>query len=560
MNPQPLNPRPQTRASGAVVADEPQIRPGLQLEGLSLIGYARVKPSGAPTPAVNPASGASLEPAYFWATPQDVDRAASLAAQAFAEYSRWPSKRRATLLLRIAELFEANSPAIIERANLETALPPVRLQREAERTCSQLRLFASLIEAGWWLGARIDHGDPNRKPLPKPDVRSMLVPLGPVVVFSSSNFPLAFSVAGGDTASALAAGCPVLVKPHQGHLGTSELVGLVLLQAARENGAPEGIFSLLYGPGRDVGLALVKHPSIKAVGFTGSRSGGRALMDAAAARPEPIPVYAEMGSVNPVFFLPGALEQSSETPAQALHASVTLGFGQFCTNPGLVFVLSGPATQLFLQKLESLMAATPAGTMLNASICSEYNAGMEKFLNVPGVRLATQPARSSSSSADGTGTEARAALFVTDVETFLNNRTLMDEIFGPSTLVVQCSSRSEMLAAAEKLEGQLTATVHGTSNDLAANQDLLTILQKKAGRLVCNGFPTGVEVCHAMTHGGPYPATADGRSTSVGTRAIERFIRPVCFQDFPDAALPDELKESNPLGLWRLVDGVPGHH
>ena len=308
--------------------------------------------------------------------------------------------------------------------------------------------------------------------------------------------------------------------------------------------------------GREIGIALVEHPLIKAVGFTGSRAGGRALMDAAAARPEPIPVYAEMGSINPVFFLPRALEASPDALACGLHASVTLAVGQFCTNPGLVFVEAGPAAESFLQKLQTLMAGTPPGTMLTASICSEYHAGLEKFSRVPGVeRVGESPTR-----ATGDGTSAQTALFVADADTFLKQPTLMDEVFGPSTLVVRCASRAEMLTAAEHLEGQLTATVHGAPEDLAANTDLLAVLETKAGRLLCNGFPTGVEVCHAMMHGGPYPATADGRSTSVGTRAITRFLRPICYQNFPEPALPNALKDSNPLGLWRLVDGQIGKH
>jgi len=396
---------------------------------------------------------------------------------------------------------------------------------------------------------RIDHADPNRKPLPKPDVRSYHVPLGPVVVFSSSNFPFAFSVAGGDTASALAAGCPVIVKPHQGHLGTSELVGDIVQQTVRDAGAPEGTFSLLFGPGREVGMALVTHALVKAVGFTGSRAGGRALMNAAAARPEPIPVYAEMGSINPVFLLSGAMKSGAQNLAVGLHASVTLGVGQFCTNPGLVFVERGPEAETLLQRLETLMKETAPGSMLTPSIGEEYVSGITKFSKISGVRrsMGTQ-----------TATCGRAELFVTDASTFLGNPVLMDEVFGPAALVVQCASAREMLAAAEKLEGQLTATVHGSSEDLVAHAELISVLSTKAGRLVCNGFPTGVEVCHAMTHGGPYPATADGRSTSVGTRAIERFLRPVCYQNFPESALPDELKEANPLGLMRLVDGKLG--
>ncbi len=526
-----------------------------KLEGLSFIGYSRAKPSARAGTALNPATGGRLDPGFFDATPTDIEAAARLAAEAFTQFSRWTPARRASLLRRIAELFELNASTIVERANLETALPSPRLQGEAARTCGQLRLFATLLEEGWWQEARIDHADPNRKPTPKPDVRSLLVPLGPVAVFSSSNFPLAFSVAGGDTASALAAGCTVIVKPHQGHPGTSELVAQVLTHAARECGAPEGTFSMLYGPGREVGVALVKHPLIRAVGFTGSRKGGRALMDAAAARPEPIAVYAEMGSINPVFLLPGALAAGSDAIAAGLHASVTLGVGQFCTNPGLVFVHAGPAADQFLHKLESLMRGTPPGTMLTPGICSAYHSGVEKFCHIAGVQRIGE-ARAEAEP----GSSAHATLFVADADTFLKNRSLMDEVFGPSTLVVRCDSAAQMLAAAEILEGQLTATVHATTEELAAHRDLLALLQNKAGRLLCNGFPTGVEVCHAMVHGGPYPATADGRSTSVGTLAITRFLRPVCYQNFTDAALPDELKETNPLGLWRLVDGKPGRH
>jgi 2,5-dioxopentanoate dehydrogenase len=526
----------------------------MKLQGLSILGQGRVKPAGEPTRASNPASGAALDPDYFWATTKDVDQAAQAAGQAFVEFSRWPAARRAGLLRRIAELIEANAAVIQERANLETALPSARLQGETARTCGQLRLFASLIEEGWWLDARVDHGDPSRKPLPKPDVRSMLIPLGPVAVFSSSNFPLAFSVAGGDTASALAVGCPVIVKPHQGHLGTSELVGLIVQQAVRECGAPAGVFSVLFGPGREIGLALVKHPLVKAVGFTGSRAGGRALFDAATARPEPIPVYAEMGSVNPVFVLSRSLSQQPEALAAGMHGSVTLGVGQFCTNPGLAFVESGAAAKAFLQKLESLIGLTPPGTMLTAGLCAAYRAGVERFSRATGVRRAAMVEVGSGKAQGG------AALFVVDAATFLDDHSLMDEVFGPSTLVVECATHEQMLEAARGLEGQLTATIHGTPEDLADNRELIEILAGKAGRLVFNGFPTGVEVCHAMTHGGPYPATSDGRSTSVGTRAIERFTRPLCYQNFPETALPDELKDANPLVLWRLVDGKLGKH
>lgn len=521
----------------------------MNLEGLSILGYSRSRAQvEKPNDVLNPATGEKLEPGVFWASTDDVEKAARLAADAFSEYKKWPAKRRAELLRRIAELLEKNAAAIIERANAETALPPARLQGEMARTCGQLRLFTALIEEAWWVDARIDHADPQRKPLPKPDVRSMLAPLGPVAIFGASNFPLAFSVAGGDTASALAAGCPVIVKAHEGHLGTSELVGLVIQQAARECGAPDGVFSMLQGPGRDIGSTLVKHPLIRAVGFTGSRAAGRALMNAVAAREEPIPVFAEMGSVNPVFVLRGALATRAEEIASGLHASVTLGVGQFCTNPGLVFIEG--KSDAFLQKLESLLRTTTPGVMLTEKICAGFHAGVEKFSRETGVRHLVNVRAENSA-------QAGAALFATDADTFLNNRFLMEEIFGPSTLVVECSSRDELLAAAHQLEGQLTATIHANADELEneTSRELLALLETKVGRIVFNGFPTGVEVCHAMSHGGPYPATSDGRSTSVGTRAILRFARPVCFQDFPDAALPDELKESNPLGILRLVDG-----
>jgi alpha-ketoglutaric semialdehyde dehydrogenase len=479
----------------------------MKLEGLSIIGQRRAAKAGVPKSAINPATGAPIGPDFFWATAADVDAAAQLAAAAFVEFRRWSGQQREALLKRIAELLEANA---------------ARLQGELARTCFQLRFYGAAAGSGLFAGARIDHADPNRKPLPKPDLRSMMIPLGPVVVFSASNFPFAYSVAGGDTASALAAGCPVIVKPHQGHLGASELVGLLVQQAARECGAPEGVFSLLYGDGRDVGIALVKHPLVKAVGFTGSRSGGRALMDAAAVRPEPIPVYAEMGSINPVFMLGGALAQRAEEMAAGLHVSVTLGVGQFCTNPGLVFVEAGDGAKKFIAKLESLIAATAPGTMLTAGLCSAYRAGLEKFAQIAGVRRAAQ----ANADAGQGKAQAGAALFVTTAETFLSQHGLMDEVFGPSTMVVECASAAQMLVVARQVEGQLTATLHATPEELAAQRELMETLATKVGRLVFNGFPTGVEVAHAMTHGGPYPATSDGRSTSVGTRAIPRLPAP----------------------------------
>jgi NADP-dependent aldehyde dehydrogenase len=520
----------------------------MDLEGLSLVGAKRGSQGRKPFAAKNPANNGILPGEFHPATAQDTESAVRLAAEAFTVFSQWNGVKRASLMNRIAELLEANAAAIIDRGNLETALPPARLQGELARTCFQLRFYAEAAVTGLCSGARIDHADPNRKPLPKPDVRSLLRPVGPVIVFGASNFPLAYSVAGGDTASALAAGCPVIVKAHPAHPGLSEMVGILVCQAAREVGAPEGIFSLLFDDGYETGVELVKHPLVKSVGFTGSRRGGRALMDLAAARPEPIPVFAEMSSINPVFILPGILEQRPGELAIGLHSSVTLGVGQFCTNPGLVFMQSGGAANHFLQELGALMATTPPGTMLTEGICAAYCAGVKKASDTPGVRKIAQT--------DAVSSHAGASLFVTDANTFLRNPGLMEEVFGPSTLVVECSSRDETFAAARQLEGQLTATIPATPDEPAAYHELVALLETKAGRLVLNAFPTGVEVCHAMTHGGPYPATADGRSTSVGTRAIERFLRPVSYQNFPDAALPDELKEANPLRIWRLVDGA----
>ncbi|HSY52376.1 MAG TPA: aldehyde dehydrogenase (NADP(+)) [Thermoanaerobaculia bacterium] len=456
----------------------------------------------------------------------DVDRAARAAAAAFASYGRLSGSRKGEMLRAIAANLEANGEAIVTCARSETALGLPRLQGELARTCNQLRMFAALVEEGSWVGARIDHGNV--------DIRSMLRPLGPVAVFGASNFPLAFSVAGGDTASALAAGCPVIVKAHPAHPRTSALAGEAIAAVV-----PEGVFALMFDEGYEAGIALVKHPLIKAAGFTGSLRGGRALMDIAASRPEPIPVFAEMGSINPVFILPRALQERGAEIAAGLHASVTLGVGQFCTNPGLVVTSHD---EKFVGDLEARIAATPGATMLTPAIRDAYRAGVASFASIASRRAFVD--------ADG-----GAALFTTDAENFLAHRELRDELFGPSTLVVECDSREHLLEVAHALEGQLTVTIHAAAGEIDEYRDLLEIVETKAGRIVFNGYPTGVEVVPAMVHGGPYPATSDGRSTSVGTRAIERFTRPVAWQSAPEAVLPDELKESNPLRIERMVDG-----
>ncbi len=519
----------------------------MTLEGLSLIGAARGAAGSQTFVATNASDGSALPGEFHSASTAEVAQAARLAGEAFGDYSRRPATERGALLRAIAAKLEANAAAITARAGLESALPQARLDGELGRTCFQLRLYAAAAEGGLSAGIRIDHGDPARKPLPKPDLRAMQVPLGPVAVFGASNFPLAFSVAGGDTASALAAGCPVVVKAHPAHPGTSELVGKLIREAVAERGLPEGVFSLLFDAGHEVGAALVTDSRIKAVGFTGSLAGGRALMDLAARRPDPIPVYAEMGSVNPIFLLGGALADQAETIAAGLHASVTNGVGQFCTKPGLVFVEAGEGAERLIAKLASLIEATPAGTMLTAGIRSAYLKGVSGLAGATGVER-----RAAVAEAVG---RAGAALFVTDAATFLARPELAHEVFGPTTLVVRCASVAEMETVAAGLEGQLTATVHARPEELAARRSLVDALVGKAGRVLFGGFPTGVEVAHAMVHGGPWPASSDGRSTSVGTMAIQRFLRPVCYQNFPDAALPPELREENPLGLTRLVDG-----
>ena len=522
----------------------------MKLSGQSIIGFHAGATTKEVFHATNPRTGERLEPGFFSATAEEVNQAVLLANQAFAAYSRTSGREKATFLRAIAANIEGISAELIDRAEQETALPKARLQGETARTCGQLRLFAQVAEEGSWVMARIDRANAERKPAPKPELRSMLRPLGPVVVFGASNFPLAFSVAGGDTASALAAGNPVIVKAHSAHPGTSELVGQAVQEAVRQCNLPEGVFSLLFGRGAQIGVALMKHPLVKAAGFTGSRSAGRQLMDTAASRPEPIPFYAEMSSTNPVFILPGALRERADAIAAGLHASFTLGAGQFCTKPGMVFLPEGAGAPGFVDKLQQSVNDSAPFYLLTGGIRSAYEASIADRKARHGVKLVAEKSTASNGQL-GVG----AALFSTDGQTFLKDPELAGEIFGPATLLVRHANRDEMLEAARDLEGHLTATIHGTEQDLREFSDLVAILENKVGRLVINGFPTGVEVSHAMVHGGPYPSTSDGRSTSVGSQAIFRFSRPICYQDFPDASLPKELKNENPLHIWRMVDG-----
>jgi NADP-dependent aldehyde dehydrogenase len=518
------------------------------LTGQMLIAGTPVRGTGREIRGIDPHTGAALEPAYAYGDASHVEAACSAAAQAFHAYRSAPVETRARFLEAIADNLEAIGDALVERAHAESGLPVPRLTGEVGRTAGQLRLFAGVLREGSWNEARIDPAIPDRTPLPRPDIRQRSVPLGPVAVFGASNFPLAFSVAGGDTASALAAGCPVVVKAHDAHPGTSELVGRAIAQAVAATGMPAGVFSLLYGHGPDLGTALVTDPRIKAVGFTGSRSGGMALMAAAAGRREPIPVYAEMSAINPVFLLRGALAARAADLGRAFVGSLTLGSGQFCTNPGLVIAVDGPGLDAFVAAAGAAVAATAPTAMLTPGIAENFRTGVEALQND-----AELVARGSSD--PGPAVSCRAALFSSDAPAFLGSAALQAEVFGASGVIVRCADDAEMLRVAAEIEGQLTATIHAEESDHAQAGDLLPILELKAGRILFNGWPTGVEVGHAMVHGGPFPSTSDSRTTSVGARAIERFLRPVCYQSVPNSLLPNAIADGNPDGLWRRIDG-----
>jgi 2,5-dioxopentanoate dehydrogenase len=533
----------------------------MELTGLSFIGSHRGSRDGLSFQAFAPQTGEPLQPVFRSATPQEIEQAATLASEAFASYSQTSGKTRAAFLRSIAAGFESHRELLAQRAHLETALPMPRLSGEVTRTANQLRMFAGVVEEGSWVQARIDPALPERQPLPRPDIRSMLRPLGPVAVFGASNFPLAFSVAGGDTASALAAGCPVIVKAHPAHPGTSELAAAVINEAVIAQDLHPGVFSLLFDSGVAIGTALVRHPLIRAVAFTGSLRAGRALMDLAAARPDPIPCFTEMSSGNPVFLLPGALRKGAAALAQSLFASFTLGAGQFCTKPGIVLLPEAPENFAFLEELKSLVTQSQPFTLLTGGIAREYERATETRESQ--VVLAAEAHMLSERQKGNAPFHAQAKLFTASSQEFLNESMrkkgepgLADEIFGPNTLVVT-GDKEDIKLIAGRLDGHLTATVLGDEEDLSANRELIAILEQKAGRIIFNGFPTGVEVTHAMVHGGPYPSTSDPRFTSVGSLAIYRFARPVCFQSFPQSMLPPELQDANPLGIARLRDGKP---
>jgi 2,5-dioxopentanoate dehydrogenase len=446
------------------------------------------------------------------------------------------AKERATFLRRIAEQIEMLGDGLIQVCHEESKLTVDRLRGERVRTINQLVMFADLIEEGSWVDARIDTAQPDRKPIPKPDLRRMLIPLGPVAVFSASNFPLAFSVAGGDTASAFAAGCPVVVKAHPAHPRTSVLVGEAISRAVTDTGMPQPIFYLITDPSIEAGTNLVTHPVIRAVGFTGSTQAGRNLFNLATARPDPIPVFAEMSSLNPVLIMPGALRERRAEIVKGLSGSVTLGVGQFCTKPGVVLGLRGSDFEEFTSALGEALAKVDAAPMLYPGIEERLKKSLQK--TQPYVRVSQA-----------------AHLLVANAKEFRENHLLQEEIFGPATLLVECENEADVLKTIDSLPGQLTATVHLTPDEEESSRAFLEAFTEKAGRVLLNGYPTGVEVCPSMQHGGPYPATTDSRFTSVGTAAILRFARPVCFQNFAEKLLPGELQNVNKLGIWRQING-----
>ena len=520
----------------------------MTINGDLLIGARAVRGTSGEIRGLNAETGEPMEPSFGGATLEDLDAACALADAAFDTYRETSPEVRATFLETIAANIMAIGDELIERAMAETGLPRGRLEGERGRTCGQLKLFAGVVRAGRYLDVRIDPALPDRQPAPRPDLRLRNIGLGPVAVFGASNFPLAFSVAGGDTASALAAGCPVVAKAHSAHPGTSQLVGRAVQKAVADCGLPEGVFSLLYDSGRAIGQGLVADPRIKAAGFTGSRGGGTALMKIAQNRPEPIPVYAEMSSINPVILFPNALAAKAEATAKAFVGSLTLGAGQFCTNPGLILAVEGPDLDTFVDAAATALGDMPAATMLTPGIAKAYQTGVDAIGSHNTVETVAR-------GKPGHNCQGQAGLFLTTAADFLAHHELQDEIFGAASLVVRCPDLETVTTVVDHLEGQLTAAIHIVEADHPEARKLIPHLERKVGRILVNGFGTGVEVAHAMVHGGPYPSTADGRSTSVGSMAIDRFLRPVSYQDLPDDLLPDALKQANPLGIERLVDG-----
>lgn len=497
----------------------------------------------------NPQTNEENEIIFTEASEVEINKAVELAAEAYKKYSKVSGMEKSEFLNNIADEIEGLGDELIKTYCLESGLPEGRAVGERARTLFQLRTFADLIKEGSWVEATIDTADPDRKPIPKVDIRKLLIPLGPVVVFGASNFPLAYSTAGGDTAAAFAAGCPVIIKSHPMHAGTSELVASAIINAVEKTGMPNGVFSNLNSSGIEVGVSLVKHPLVKAVGFTGSIRGGRALYDLAAQRPEPIPVFAEMGSINPVLILPEALKLKGSEWAKTYAGSITLGSGQFCTNPGLILGIKSDELTNFIQNLSEEIVEIEPTCMLHPNIIGAYEVNKEKMRNQQGVQTTGKYPKKVASN------YGRQLIVTVEGANFLSNTNLHQEVFGPFSMVVQCKDSFQLEEIIARLEGQLTGTVLAEKGELQKYEKVVRALQNRVGRIIFNGVPTGVEVCPAMVHGGPYPASTDSRFTAVGINSIKRWVRPFSYQNWPNEQLPEELKNENPLGISRLIDG-----
>ena len=519
------------------------------LSGENFIGSSRASTGARSFKTFNPQLNIENPTDFFEATTAENEEACQLAAEAFQTYKNISGEKKAEFLNAIADEIMNLGDELIETYCSETGLPEGRAKGERGRTVFQLRSFAELVAEGSWVEASIDTAIPDREPIPKPDLRKMMVPLGPVVVFGASNFPLAYSTAGGDTASALAAGCPVIVKSHPMHAGTGELVASAIIKAAKKTGMPDGVFSNMNSAGIEVGVELVSDPNVKAVGFTGSIRGGRALYDLAASREEPIPVFAEMGSINPVVILPGAVDEKSSELAETYAKSITLGTGQFCTNPGLILGIKGSALDKFTEKLSEELLKIEPSCMLHPNIHGAYDTNKQIAMSQSGVHTLGEFDQ------DLKANYASQAVVAVDGNDFLENTKLHQEVFGPFSMVVECESKEQLRTIIQGLEGQLTGTLIAGSDNLEEYEAVISALRNRVGRIIYNGVPTGVEVCPSMLHGGPYPASTDSRFTAVGIHAIKRWVRPFSYQNWPQDLLPDELKDSNPLNISRLING-----
>jgi len=520
------------------------------ITGKNYIGYHQSAKGTKTYKTFNPQLNIENQHVFVEATSEEINKATTLASKAFKTFRAISGEKKAGFLNAIADEILALDDELIQTFCSESGLPEGRAKGERGRTIGQLRMFAELVKDGSWVEASIDTAIPNREPIPKPDLRKMLIPLGTIVVFGASNFPLAYSTAGGDTAAALAAGCPVIVKSHPMHAGTGEMIASAVIKAAQKTGMPDGVFSNLNSSGIEVGVQLVQHPQVKAVGFTGSIRGGRALFDLASKREEPIPVFAEMGSINPVVILPKALNSRGEGLAKTYARSITLGTGQFCTNPGLLLGIKGKSLTSFIQNLSKEIIKIEPSCMLHPNIIGAYENNKQKALAQPEISIVAEYGN------DVQTNFARQTITTVEGHTFLKNPTLHQEVFGPYSMVVQCESINELEAIISKLEGQLTGTLIANNDEVSNYPEIVSAMQNRVGRLIFNGVPTGVEVCPSMNHGGPYPASTDSRFTAVGIHSIKRWVRPFSYQDWPNALLPDELKNENPLGISRLLNNI----